>query len=412
MQSPQRTDIPSRESELLKLLKRKQLPLGIEDFISQKESPVTKNVFKLKSPIRYAQEDDVYQIISVNYNVYNGYYPYKDMLDVEYVSKFAKNRESGFIGIYDTEDGSTIGGFMLIGIDEKERKGYLRGLMVRPEHRNKLHLKNRFIETVYQGYKQYSTKTELWFGETRTEHSIGQLWMEETGSRPCAFLPNKDIFNGDSVRESDVLEVAYTQDRLHKLRNFHPEILPAFQPLYNHISKYYNLPNGNMKSSSFSLTLPFVAKATEIANRCFIEKIPQKYNTHLVQIQTPAGSKLSFILNDSIASGEHTMFELIPSNSQMELATLLLALKDVFQREKLEYFEMYLPATNTDHQQLIMDLGFSVYGYIPSWKKEKGNNHDCFIFGLYHSPIDWSNTQLTTNAHLFVNVLKPYLRKF
>jgi hypothetical protein len=167
-----------------------------------------------------------------------------------------------------------------------------------------------------------------------------------------------------------------------------------------------------VKTSSFSLTLPFIAKATEMANRCLIEKTPQKYRTQQVQIQTPAGSKLSFILNDIISSGEHTVIDIIPSNSHMELATLLLTLKDVFQREKLEYFEMYLPTTNVEQQQLIIDLGFSVFGYVPSWKKNSKKIDDCVIFGLYHSPIDWSNTHLSENAQSFVNKLKPYLRVF
>ncbi len=49
MQIPEHTDVEREDNELLKLLKSKRMPLGIEEFISRKESPSTQNVFKLHS---------------------------------------------------------------------------------------------------------------------------------------------------------------------------------------------------------------------------------------------------------------------------------------------------------------------------------------------------------------------------
>ena len=129
----------------------------------------------MHSPIRFAEESDIPQLLDVNQQVYKGHYPYRDMLDVEYVSEFTSpTKDKGFIGVYETEDElKTIGGFLLLAVDHNQRKGYFRGLMVSPEQRNRLHLKNRVFETIYQGYKKYNQDVELWYGETRTAHRIG-----------------------------------------------------------------------------------------------------------------------------------------------------------------------------------------------------------------------------------------------
>ena len=47
MQTPERVTTKQEGSELLKLLKKRSLPLGVDGFIEHKESPTSQNVFKL-----------------------------------------------------------------------------------------------------------------------------------------------------------------------------------------------------------------------------------------------------------------------------------------------------------------------------------------------------------------------------
>ena len=300
----------------------------------------------MHTPIRYANEKDISQLINLNNQVYDGHYPYRDMLDVEYVSEFTtEDRDQGFIGVYETEDRKTIGGFLLLAVDHNQRKGYFRGLMVSPEHRKRLYLKNRVLETIYQGYKHYSQDVELWYGETRTAHRKGQKWMEESGSRPCAFLPNKDIFTSAKVRESDILEIAYGQKALYQYRNTKPHLLTQFKPLYSYILRYFDFPEieYTLPSSITLISSSILSKARDLAEQCSIQKNPEPYNTYTYRIQTINGSYMQFLVNTSIASAEKTEFHI---TSTLELTALLLRLKTVVEKEKLEYFEVYVPATN------------------------------------------------------------------
>ncbi len=411
MQIPEHADVKREDNELLKFLKREDMPIGIEEFISNKESPSTRNVFKMHTPIRFANEKDIPQLIDVNNQVYDGHYPYRDMLDVEYVSEFTtEDRDQGFIGVYETEDKKTIGGFLLLAVDHNQRKGYFRGLMVSPEHRKRLYLKNRVLETIYQGYKQYSQDVEMWYGETRTAHPKGQKWMEESGSRPCAFLPNKDIFTSAKVRESDILEIAYGQKALYQYRNTKPHLLTQFKPLYSYILRYFDFPEieYTLPSSSTPISSSILSKARDLAEQCSIQKNPEPYNTYTYRIQTINGSYMQFLVNTSIASAEKTEFHI---TSTLELTALLLRLKTVVENEKLEYFEVYVPATNTEYQQVFLDLGFSCFGYVPSWKWNETQLDDCLLFGLYRTPIDWNRTALTKNSKSLIEILQPFLKE-
>lgn len=404
MQIPERADIERGNYGLLK----KNLPNYIEEFISRKESPSTRNVFKLESPIRFAVRNDATQIVSVNHQVYKGYYPYRDMLDVEYVSEFASDRKRGIIGIYETDDTRAIGGFLLLAVDREQRKGYFRGLMVSPEYRNRLHLKNRVLETVYQGFKQYYQDVDLWFGETRTAHIIGQKWMEEVGSRPCAFLPNKDIFSANHIRESDVLEAAYTHKGMHQLRNTEPLLLPEFESLYDRISQYYGFPDISFISCA-NTPSKVLQKAQDTFQQCVVQKIPSLYQTHILSIQTKNGSSLQFLVNEVIGSAEKAVLH---TSTPQELAILLLFLKSYMVKEGLHYFEIYIPATNLEFQRVFLDLGFSCFGYLPAWKHERNQLHDCILFGLFRSPIDWKTIYLTEDSSELVKNLRPFLNVF
>ncbi|TFG18676.1 MAG: hypothetical protein EU530_08505 [Promethearchaeota archaeon] len=411
MQIPSRVVTEGKSNELLNLMKRSKIPNGIEEFIASKETSSNRNIFKVHSPIRFAQSDDIPQLLHVNHQVYKGHYPYRDMLDVEYVTEFTNpTKDNGFIGVYETEDESrTIGGFLLLAVDREQRKGYFRGLMVSPEHRNRLHLKNRVLETIYQGYKQYFNDVELWYGETRTAHRKGQKWMEESGSRPCAFLPNKDIFSDDMVRESDVLEIAYSQKALFQYRNSNPQLLLKFLPLYNQVSNYFNFPEIQDAPSSTSVCTPaMLSEALELAEKCIIEKTPKQYDTYTCKIHIQNGSYVEFLVNNPISSAEKTRFH---ANSEIELAALLIRLKEFIEHVNLEYFEIYIPTINLRHQQIFLELDFSCFGYVPSWKWTNNKSDDCLIFGLYRTPINWENTVLTENSESFAKILRPFLKE-
>ncbi|MBN2155343.1 MAG: hypothetical protein JW776_04825 [Candidatus Lokiarchaeota archaeon] len=408
MQYPERATVDREENALLNLLKKKRIPSNVEEFLSQQETNFTRNVFKLAPPARIANENDAEQIVKVNNNVYKGHYPYRDLLDVEYVREFASDANKGIIGVYDTIDSTReVGGFLMLSVNRDLRKGTFRGLMVDPRFRNKIHVKDRGFETVYEAYSKYYQDVELWFGETRTAHILGQKWMEECGSRPCAFLPNKDIFFGDGKRESDVLEIVFNQKALYQYRNAHPRLLPHFKSLYNHIAYYYDLPRVDFTTSNFSVSSTFLREAQQIADSCKLGKKQGKYGTYTLIIRTPHHSRLEFLVNESICTAEQAF---LTTTNTLELGAMLVYLKSMMEHQHLDYFEIYIPAINVEQQQLFLDLGFSCFGYAPAWQREKNLLHDCLLFGLFRTPIDWNNTYLSDFSSALVGEIKPFLR--
>ena len=407
MQMPKQTDDQRKSNELLSLLKKRTFPLGVEGFIEMKDSPTSRNIFKLHNPHRLAVAQDAEQIINVNHSVYKGHYPYFDLLDVEYVREFADDKDRGIIGVYEMEE--QISGFLMLVVDREQRKGQYRGLMVVPSKRTKLQVKNRGMETVYQAYTSFYQDVDLWFGETRTAHKIGQRWMEECGSRPCALLPNKDIFTGDGVRESDVLEVVYNKNALYQHRNPDPQLLPQFKDLYQIISQYYGFQTATYQSSPLKITSSFLAEAQKIANECGLSKRKEKYRTQTFIITSPQGATLQFLVNDSISSAEKAQ---LSETSRVELAGILLYLQSLMDTEHMDYFELYIPVTNVDIQQLFIDLGFCCFGYVPAWQKRNKELDDCLVFGLYRTPIDWAKIRLSENSLKLVETIKPFLNTF
>ena len=117
---------------------------------------------------------------------------------------------------------------------------------------------------------------------------------------------------------------------------------------------------------------------------------------------------MQFLVNNPIMSAERTEFSV---TSEVELAALLIRLRKFIQQENLEYFEIYIPTTNIKHQQVFLELDFSCFGYVPSWRWTNNKLDDCLLFGLYRTPINWEETKLTDNSESLTKILRPFLKE-
>ena len=128
----------------------------------------------------------------------------------------------------------------------------------------------------------------------------------------------------------------YTNNALYQHRNPEPHLLQKYESIYNHISNYYQFSAGIFHSSPIKIVSEYIERAKKLVNQCVLTKTLQKYNITHYAIRTPTGSYLSFIKNDTIDSAEKSELH---SHSHIETTALLLYLKQLMIREKIEYFE-------------------------------------------------------------------------
>jgi hypothetical protein len=263
------------------------------------------------------------------------------------------------------------------------------------------------LETVKFGYERYANQVDKWYTETRTAHSKAQFLMECIGCRPCAIFPNKDIFFGGDERESDILDVSYFDETLYKKRNPEPKLLWEFENLYNLIADRYLLPSCRFNEPYIKFDFDFMNEAHYISENTSVTKKEGKFNVDYFILKTKKGSSMKFIITKTIDCAEKT--EII-AKSPEELAGLLIKFEEVMEEINIEYFEYYLPATNTIFQKIFLEFNFSVYGYVPAWSKnDNGSLDDCIVVGKYKKDIEFEKLQLTEPGKELLETVKMFL---
>jgi hypothetical protein len=148
----------------------------------------------------------VYEII------YEGTYPFPEMLDVNWI--YLSFSDSNYIwGLYRIaqgypEEGKPIGCFTYV-LDFHKAIGYMRGLMIIPEYRSKINIKELVMGACRHVYEMTKNHIFKWYCESRTAYNKTQFFMTILGARTQGILLNKDYFYG--IKESDALMVAYNK---------------------------------------------------------------------------------------------------------------------------------------------------------------------------------------------------------
>ncbi|MHA1821863.1 MAG: GNAT family N-acetyltransferase, partial [Promethearchaeota archaeon] len=275
------------------------------------------------------------------------------------------SHRTGYTALFEDLDHDKVVGCGIVSINPQTHKGYLRGLMILPEYQGKIAIMDCVINGMTYTYYRHGADTNLWYTETRSAHNKAQYLMEACGFRPCAIFPNKDIFYGNNIRESDVLEVTYNEFTLDQKRYEDIEILPLLLPIYEFMADRYNLPPAIIKREEIDLGLPFLMEGNRIKARCHLEKVKGKYNTSRYIIKSPNGGELSFKITETVMAAEELK---VQANSYEEFMALFLYLRELMFKENIHYFEYYLPMNDVNKQAILLGLGFSVFGYVPAWE--------------------------------------------
>ncbi|MBD3350083.1 MAG: hypothetical protein GF364_01195 [Candidatus Lokiarchaeota archaeon] len=397
-------------------------PLGVEEFLEATVNVISfrklKNDRALKiyknTIVNLTSSNEADDIVQLYQDVYQGNYPYTEMLDLDYLEEKLKHPDITSLYAYRSKKHhNRIVGCGAVICDKESRTGYLRGLMLHPNYRDEIDIKKSVLKTLISGYNRFYDHIDKYYTETRTAHSKAQYLMELIGCRPCAIFPNKDIFEGKNIRETDCLDVVYTDRALYKYRNSYPILLPCFEELYRYFAERYGFEDAIFAEPRIGKYDFFSGKFMDIITKIFcnisVNRKECRYNRIKYKIQTESGSKIEFTVTETVKSAEKTIVNV---NCIEDLAALLIKVDDIMKEDDIEYFECYIPATNPEIQSVFLQSGFSVFGYVPAWISDSGRQlNDCIIFGKYNTPLEMGRLRLTYEGNQLLNLLKPFLKK-
>ncbi|MFW9969914.1 MAG: DUF998 domain-containing protein [Candidatus Odinarchaeota archaeon] len=354
---------------------------------------------KINPILRLAQPEDAEEIVEIYKELYKGTYPYKEMEDIEEVRKMIKDPSIEWI-IYQ-DPSYNIAGCITFVLDFENRRGYIRGFMLRKVYQGYLDITKAMIGSMLSIVHKYNNKIYIWYVENRTVHAKSQYSMLTCGIAPIGFYPNKDIFMGEV--ESDLMQVLYDERALvEKRANTIPQLLPPVEKCFLYAKRRYHLGEYQIKEPEITLN----CKTISILRR-EIEKVltKDKFGYEHITFSFPStDSYFQFVYTPQVKNFEKTKYQV---KSLEELYVFLKEFIRLGKELKIQYCEAIISAYNCVHQKLFSNVGLSPRGYIPSWNyNDKTKSfEDAILFNWFDGKIS-RNIQLIDEGKKLLDVLE------
>ncbi|TFF97455.1 MAG: hypothetical protein EU547_04265 [Promethearchaeota archaeon] len=348
--------------------------------------------------LRLAKPEEAKDIACIVKDDYEGTYPYKEMEDPEEIKRMIESGKYKFI-LFLTEEGEIIGSTCFV-VDLKEKKGYLRSLVVKKDWIGILDAKKAYMVACLVVWNVFKNKISLWWAETRTADAKTQYITRECGLRPIAWFPNKDIFYNKI--ESDLLIIAYNKDRIEKNRsNKLPEIIPSVMGCYSFSKINYNLETPRLLEHD---TIFDKEKILKLQKQIKIHKKEKNYHyiKYKLSFDTSA-SYFEFIYTPRVHNFEKTKYKV---RNPSELFVFLKTFLSLANKLNVRYVEAYVSAYKPFHQQVFSKIGLTPRGYIPAWKLNHYTNlfEDYILFNWYKRKIN--EMKLTQESEILLDFIK------
>jgi len=410
-----------------KKLVQKYNSVGIDYFVEQAEIMLNelKSIRKYmefnkfdNTIIHYAQENDLDMAKFIAYlhkEVYKGNYPYKEMMDPDYILENFLQSSKSVAGVYENKMKNKLCGCGIFQLEPENRLAYIRGLMILNEDRDYIDVKKIYIQHMYEAIKKNENCIDKIYGEVRTSHNIVQYLSESVGFVPHAILVNKDNFSGNGIFESDILAISYTKKCLNEKRYNKPEIHYALFDLYEYFKSIWNLSKAKFEKPKLNVDKSFTIKAEIESDKIKVKKTFDKYGyINYKLIHSPTRISMNFQVNGITKSAEKIKFNLLQHDgfisNYLIFASFILKLMELIKSDEINYFELYLPCIDANLQEIAMVLGCSVFGFAPAWHKlDNGKLVDCLICGKSKREIDLSRMKLTSQSKRLFELIKPFL---
>ncbi len=357
-----------------------------------------KHKNKINPILRLARPEDAREIIEIYKELYDGTYPYKEMEDETEVRKMIEDPSIQWIVYQDPS--FNIAGCITFVLDFKNKRGYIRGFLLRKEYQGYIDITKAMIGSMIGMCHKYKDKIYTWYVENRTAHAKSQYSMWVCGIAPIGFYPNKDIFFGKV--ESDLMQIFYDERALRKYRRKDiPNFLPAVERCFTFSNKRYNLGSYEIKVPEISLD---DNKISKIRNHLSVKFSTDKfgYITIAFSIEN-SDSYFKFLYTPTVQNFEKTVYKI--ANLE-ELYVFVQEFIKYRKKLKVRYCEVFISAYEPTHQKIFHDAGLVPCGYIPSWRFDYKTDffEDCILFNYYEGEIS-ENIQIIQEAEELLKIL-------
>ncbi len=340
---------------------------------------ITRRFHKNKvSPIiQYAALTDAEKIVDIYNELYNGTYPYVEMFDVKKVSNLIKDPKYEWIVFKDPKN--NFAGCITFVIDFIQKKGYIRGFMLKQEYQGILDTTKAMIGSMGVMCKKYKDKIYSWYVENRTVHTKSQHAMYVCGLNPVGFYPNKDIF--DNKIESDLMQIFYDKKTLKDFRiKTQPRLIMENLNCYKYANRKYCL--GSVKISNPNLNLDY-KKIKKLKRKLQINSEVDRFGYEEITLNfKKSDAYFTFTHTPTVQNFEKTSYNV---NCIEELYVFVSNFMNLLHRKDGRYCEVFVSAYKPEHQKVFHNFGLKPRGYIPSWVyNEKKNNYKDFILYSFY----------------------------
>jgi len=338
----------------------------------------TKNG-KIIPSLKFATEKDAEEITRIFKEVYKNTYPYEQMENVSEIQSMI--RSPNYYWIIFTLKPDIIAGCIGIRLDFENKIGNFFGFAFREEFQNTADITTASLACVVAPMQKFRNQIFIWFAEIRSSFSSIQYIAKLTGLSPVGFLPNKDIFFNQP--ESEVLFITYNQKILHELRSSQkPQLISQAIFCYFYAFQKYNLGLPEI-SNNYNLESELDQNKLENNRKLILRRIERdKFGNELITISIK-GTNNFFVFLEEI--------------------------KSIIIEFKLRYFEVFLSAYDSTHQQFFYEAGFKPTGYIPAFKYNKELNlYEDQVLFVYHEEELNKNIHLIRETEEFLKTIKYF----
>ena len=356
------------------------------------------NKLKISPILSLAREEEANELIKIYRDLYNGSYPYREMLDELEVKKMIVDPSIRWITFKDKLGNIT--GCVTFVLDFINKRGYIRGFMLKKKYQRHIDIIKAMIGSLVGMCFNFKDKILSWYVENRTAHTGSQYPMYRCGMGPIGFYPNKDVFFGEV--ESDLMQIIYDVKALNGIRSKeYPQIIPEATGCFNYSNEKYNLGPVKIKAPKLKLDKKYVDKLQYKLDK---EITIDKFGYHNIMLYiSGTESYFKFLYTPQVQNFEKTQYCV---NNLEELYVFVQEFKNLAQLLKVRYCEAFVSAYDASHQTIFQNAGLSPRGYIPSWKfnQKKNRLEDFILFNSFEGKIS-KNIQLIDEGKKLLNYL-------
>jgi hypothetical protein len=327
---------------------------------------------KINPILRLACSEDAEEIVEI----------YKEMEDVDEVRKMILDPSIQWI-IYQDQS-FMIAGCITFVLDFKNKRGYIRGFMLKKKYQGTLDITKAMIGSMLGMIYNFKNQIFNWYVENRTAHAKSQYSMWVCGIAPVAFYPNKDVFLGKV--ESDLMQILYDERALTVYRSERvPQILPSVETCYQFSENRYNL--GVYRLSTPKIDLDH--QSVKTLKRNLVKHVAKdKYGYESIKFTlNNTSSYFEFLYTPQVQNFEKTKYHV---NTLEELYVFAQEFINYGKALGIRYCEAFISAYEPTHQKIFEDAGLSPRGYIPSWNYNLESDlfEDHILFNWFNGTID------------------------